>query len=399
MSDIAAHFYAGISALQSENLDQAEAHFQSILNINPDHVPTLINLGALELKRGEGQTAIAYFTQVLILDENNVMARQNLAATFMHYDRFENAMSHYEALKKINALDIEDLYNMGVASAALGQLSSAIDYYQQVIAKNKKHNAALNNLAAIHIRLGKRSEAIDLLQRALQANSSDSASQFMLDVLMNKKQNPTASHDYVRNLFNNYALYYEQHLQKILQYSLPEKGLEILRELQFNQFQQVLDLGCGTGLSGVALCDCSAQLTGVDLSKKMLAHARAKNIYDDLFEADIISFLRADRQQYDLIQALDVLPYFGELDELFTAISPRLRAKGVLLLSAEISEKDNWQIQDSMRFCHHPDYIQGLLESHSMRLLHNSRVIARQENEQNLYVTLMIYLKVDDIAL
>ena len=115
MKEITAHFYAGISALQSENLDQAEAHFQSILNINPDHVPTLINLGALELKRGEGQTAIAYFTQVLILDENNVMARQNLAATFMHYDRFENAVTHYLELQKKNCLEIEDSYNMGVA--------------------------------------------------------------------------------------------------------------------------------------------------------------------------------------------------------------------------------------------------------------------------------------------
>ena len=256
MSEIATHFYAGISALQSENLNQAEAHFQFILNINPDHVPTLINLGALELKRGEGQTAIAYFTQVLILDENNVMARQNLAATFMHYDRFENALTHYEELQKKNLLEIEDIYNMGVASAALGQLSVAINYYQQVIAQEESHNAALNNLAAIYIRLGQRSEAVDLLQRALQVKPQDSASQFMLDVLTNNQQNPAASQDYVRNLFNNYALYYEQHLQKILQYSVPKQSFEILQELGFNQFKQVLDLGCGTGLSGVLLREC-----------------------------------------------------------------------------------------------------------------------------------------------
>ncbi len=388
---IPAHFYSGVLLLQNEKLDQAEHHFQCILEISPDHVPTLINLGALELKRDAGQLAIAYFTQVLILDENNLDARRNLAATFMHYDRFENALTHYVELEKNNQLETEDLYNMGVATAALGQLSTAIHYYQQVISHDNKHSAALNNLAAIHIRLGERSEAKELLERALHANPKDASSQFMLDVLTQNKQNPAASQDYIRNLFNNYALYYEQHLKNILHYNLPQQSLDVLRALQFSSFQHALDLGCGTGLSGVVLKDCSAQLTGVDLSQKMLAHARNKNVYDCLIEADIISFLCADNQSYDLIQALDVLPYFGELNELFSALIPRLSKYGIIMLSAEISDEQPWKIQDSMRFCHNPDYIHDLLLSHSMRLLHRSRVIARQENEQNLYAMLMVY--------
>ena len=388
---ISAHFYIGVLLLQLERLDQAEQHFQFILGIKPDHVQTLINFGALELKRDAGQLAIAYFTQVLILDENNLDARRNLAATFMHYDRFENALTHYVELEKNNQLEIEDLYNMGVAAAALGQLPLAISYYQQVIAYNNKHSAALNNLAAIYIRLGERSEAKDFLELALQASPDDTASRFMLDVLMDRKQNPATSHDYVRHLFNNYALYYEQHLQNILQYNLPQQGLDILRALKFDSFQHVLDLGCGTGLSGVVLRDCSAQLTGVDLSQKMLAHARHKNVYDRLIESDIVSFLWSDAQCYDLIQVLDVLPYFGELNELFAALIPRLSKYGIIVLSAEISDEQPWQIQDSMRFCHNPDYIHEVLLSHSMRLLHRSRVIARQENEQNLYAMLMVY--------
>lgn len=392
--NISSHFYAGVQALQSENLPQAEAHFQAILELHPNHVPTLINLGALELKRGEGQTAIAYFTQVLILDESNVMARQNLAATFMHYDRFENAMTHYNELKKRNLLEIDDLYNMGVASAALGQLSEAIDCYQQVLAEEDTHNAALNNLAAIYIRLGKKSEAIEFLQRALQVKPGDTSSRFMLDVLMNNTYNPETSQDYVRNLFNNYALYYEQHLKKMLEYSLPEQCLERLKALGFNQFLNVLDLGCGTGLSGLVWREYCDHLTGVDLSQKMLEQARKKNVYHELMEADILAFLRESQQHYDLIQALDVLPYFGELKTLLSLVLLRLEKSGLLLLSAEISDDVPWKIQDSMRFCHHPDYIHDLLLSGNMCLLHRSRVVARKENEQNLYVMLFVYQKI-----
>lgn len=399
MKEIASHFYAGIQALQSGEFGEAEMHFQFILDINPDHIPTLINLGALELKRGNAQIAIGYFTQVLILDENNVMARQNLAATFMHYDRFENALTHYKVLEKRGCLEVEDLYNMGVASAALGQLSDAIAYYQQVIAQENTHNAALNNLAAIYIRQGNRSLAVDFLQRALQSRPDDTSSQFMLDVLTNSQQNPAASQDYVRNLFNNYALYYEQHLKKILQYSLPEQSFKILRELNFDRFSHGLDLGCGTGLSGISLRHCCERLTGVDLSSKMLLQARSKNIYDDLIEAEIIRFLSENSTHYDLIQALDVLPYFGQLNELFDKIVPRLSKKGIFVLSAEISEDAPWKIQESMRFCHHPDYIQTLLETYFLQLLHTSKVIARQENDQNLYSSIMIYQKVDDSIL
>ena len=78
---------------------------------------------------------------------------------------------------------------------------------------------------------------------------------------------------------------------------------------------------------------------------------------------------------------------------------PRLNKNGILLLSAEISEEDVWKIQDSMRFSHHPEYIHSILESHGLQKLHCSRVVARQENEQNLYATLFIYQKVDDNAL
>ena len=131
----------------------------------------------------------------------------------------------------------------------------------------------------------------------------------------------------------------------------------------------------------------------------MLAQAQSKHIYDDLIETDIISFLHEDPEYYDLIQALDVLPYFGELDELLEIIIPRLNENGILMLSAEISEKQSWQIQDSMRFCHDPNYIQSILESHRLKELHRSRVVARQENEQNLYAILFIYQKVDDNAL
>ena len=44
---------------------------------------------------------------------------------------------------------------------------------------------------------------------------------------------------------------------------------------------QALDLGCGTGLTGIILREIAKHLTGVDIAAKMLAHAKEKEIYDE----------------------------------------------------------------------------------------------------------------------
>jgi SAM-dependent methyltransferase len=51
----------------------------------------------------------------------------------------------------------------------------------------------------------------------------------------------------------------------------------------------VLDVGAGTGLVGAALraLGFTGQIDGVDLSPQMLDQAREKQVYRDLFEADI----------------------------------------------------------------------------------------------------------------
>lgn len=390
---IQAHFYLGSIFLQEDQLDQAEEHFNFILTINPDHVQTLINFGALALKRNAGQIAINYFTQALALDNNNLEARRNLAATFLHFDRFENALTHYDELQKIAVLETEDYYNMGVITMMLGKFSEAINYYKKTITQEPNHSAALNNLATIYIRLGKRAEAIPFLQRAVQINPNNSSGQFMLNVLQKNHAQPEESQEYVKNLFDHYAFNFDHHLQKILKYSLPEQSIELLRLLHKNKFQQALDLGCGTGLSGATLRDYCVQLTGVDLSAKMLEQARIKKCYDHLIKSDIVAYLQNNQQQYDLIQALDVLPYFGDLKMLFSLIVKNLANNGLLVFSMEISDTQAWLVQDSMRFCHHPDYIQSVLDNYPMRLLHHSKVIARQENEQNLHAMIMIYKK------
>jgi predicted TPR repeat methyltransferase len=212
----------------------------------------------------------------------------------------------------------------------------------------------------------------------------------MLNALTHDNKNPKACSTYVNNLFNNYALYYDQHMQGALSYTLPQHLARLLHNVSLNKVKNAIDLGCGTGLCGNILREVSTHLTGVDIAAKMLLQARHKAIYDQLIEEELISFLQHDKSSYDLMLAADVLPYLGELDTFFLEISTHLTPGGYFLFSHEISPNQPWQLQDSARFSHHPDYIQQRCEEFKLKIIEQASVVGRQQKEQSLDV--MIYV-------
>ena len=212
----------------------------------------------------------------------------------------------------------------------------------------------------------------------------------MLHALTGDEKHPKPCPDYVSNLFNNYALYYDQHMQGSLKYSLPHSIMKALHGLGYIKFNQTIDLGCGTGLSGVVLREVSDHLIGLDIAAKMLAQARDKAVYDTLIEAELLTHLQQCKQQYDLVVAADVLPYSGDLQPLFAIIKQRLSSQGLFVFSSEISTDQPWALQDSARFCHHPEYIRALCEEHDLALIYQDKIVARQQDQHDLFVMLYI---------
>ncbi len=63
-------------------------------------------------------------------------------------------------------------------------------------------------------------------------------------------------------------------------------------------------------------------MVGVDIAPKMLKAAEARGVYERLVEADVLSALDSETQQYDLIVAGDVLIYVGDLTQFMPASAP-----------------------------------------------------------------------------
>jgi predicted TPR repeat methyltransferase len=181
-------------------------------------------------------------------------------------------------------------------------------------------------------------------------------------------QAPRAPNDYLQAVFGGYAERFEAHLIG-LGYRIP--GL--IRAALLAQrpaaetgapIGPLLDLGCGTGLVGVALSDLRiSRLVGVDISGLMLHQARAKHLYTELREADLEAVLAdpalAPAEDWAVITAADVFCYFGDLAAVLAAAHARLRPGGIFIFSVEAlaAPPDGWQLAANGRYRHGAGYL------------------------------------------
>lgn len=67
----------------------------------------------------------------------------------------------------------------------------------------------------------------------------------------------------------------------------------------------------------------------------MLAHAKEKNVYDELLKTELTEYLRDNRGAFDLIVSGDALVYFGDLKDVVAAATAALRPNGLFVFTLE----------------------------------------------------------------
>jgi predicted TPR repeat methyltransferase len=197
-----------------------------------------------------------------------------------------------------------------------------------------------------------------------------------------------APEGYVAALFDGYAPHFEAALLG-LGYRVPgliRRAVERLLPAVAAgaaPLGPVLDLGCGTGLAGVALSDLlHGPLTGVDLSRRMLEQAAAKGIYAALRQADLATVLREVGATYALITAGDVFCYLGDLRETLALCRQRLAPGGLLIFSLERATPGaGWQLVPTGRYAHAPDYLVACLAAAGLQTLECREEALRRDGE------------------
>ncbi len=217
--------------------------------------------------------------------------------------------------------------------------------------------------------LGLHDEAADSYAEALKLGPDDPYVRHLVAASGLVPGAKRAPPEYLRAVFDGYAERFDDHLIS-LGYRIPGAIRQVVAAYLDTGAPNgpVLDLGCGTGLVGVAIGDLPiGPLTGVDVSGRMLAEARAKHLYGTLDQADVLDWLTEDTGSWSLILAGDVLCYFGLLDTLFQAVRARLQPDGWFVFSVEEGQPDGddpgWMLRRQGRYAHTEAYLRDAARS------------------------------------
>ncbi|HEX4293761.1 MAG TPA: methyltransferase domain-containing protein [Rhizomicrobium sp.] len=246
--------------------------------------------------------------------------------------------------------DIAELaLSHGEALLEAGRLPEAIGELQRALRLDHEYADARLALGRAWLAAGEPQKALQAFARLDGADALIASARAML-------ARPRSDAGYVRHLFDQFAADYDARMISQLGYAAPQ----ILRELADlvmagREGLDVLDLGCGTGLTGVAFKDLARRLDGIDLSPVMIEKARARGIYDRLAVADIETAEGAAR--YDLLLAADTLVYLGDLTRIFTAAAESLRAGGFFLFTVESKTDEGFELGPKRRWRHSEPYL------------------------------------------
>ena len=352
---------------------EEEAHRQACLlyerhlQNHPQHADALQKLGVTYLQLKRDEEGLAKLEQALKFNDSLVDIHHNLASVYLHRRQYQLALKHW-LLQLKTAHDIDTLYNIGVTYSYLGRYEEATDYLFSVLKENPKHYESLVNLGAVYLQTNRRDLACNYYHKA-QAIRESPAISFVLKAIAGEKDISSSPPEYVQDLFDQYASHYDEHLQNVLQYRVPEAIAKMVK-VCINPKPQSLycvDLGCGTGLCAPALSPYCHKLVGIDMAQNMLDKAKGKRLYHALYHADVLSKL-ADITQVDLAISGDLLPYFGALDALFSAVSSSLRSQAYWVFSIEKTDIQPYCLGESARFSHSYAYILAMCSEYGLKV-------------------------------
>lgn len=136
-----------------------------------------------------------------------------------------------------------------------------------------------------------------------------------------------------REMYDRWAQVYDQDLNDS-EYQQPSRCAGALAKQIADKSISILDVGCGTGLSGLALKDAGYTIIdGCDLSQGMLDKASELKLYKNLFTCDLNEPpIDAQSQQYHALTAVGVFSFGHIMPEAVDELLRIVKIDGIIII-------------------------------------------------------------------
>tara|TARA_B100001063_G_scaffold134195_1_gene125548 strand:+ start:1007 stop:2308 length:1302 start_codon:yes stop_codon:yes gene_type:complete len=375
----------GSMHLNNLNYNQALICFKSAIEYFPNFIEVYNNVSILYKNIGEHKKAIYFINKAIEIYFDYPISHLNKSEILKELNKPKEALSSLQTALDLNPKFTEALYNSACILDTLGEHSKAKEFYTKTINCDPYFKMAYRNFALLMIRCGKIKEAEKILSSFLKIDPKNTFALHHMSSITGQK-NLVKEEQYSRDLFNNFnAKSFENNYTEKLLYRAPEKLKKMLignlKEVPI--FENAIDLGCGSGLSGLAFREYVNFLLGIDISENMISLVKERKIYDKLILSDLSELSLLGDKSFDLIISSDVFPYKGNLEKIFSYIKTISSKKAFFIFSTEYSESlDDFKLELTGRYSHSHNYIKNLLMMNSFALLNFQTGNLRKEGSE-----------------
>ncbi len=406
---------------EAGRLDAAEHLYEQALAVEPDSPDALHLLGVLEAQRGNHKQAARLIGQAIALLPQEAMFHNNLGNVWMERGCVEDAEACYRQAQMLAPLRVDVLNNLGVLLSLTKRRDDGEQLLKRAAELAPKFSDARQNLAnhylragrvpealgqclegllvaprsrtlrhllgRLYVALGRIDEATALYRTWLESEPDSVEAKYMLSACSGQGVPDRAPDAFVTTTFDAFADSFDAKLAQ-LSYRAPALVAEAVARHAAAPAKElaVLDAGCGTGLCGPLLAPYASCLVGVDLSAGMLQRAKAREVYDELAQDELVAFLAGRPACCDLLVSADTLCYFGRLEAFAAAARGALRDGGLLVFTVEAEADEpaspEFRLQAHGRYSHRRDYVETTLLAAGLRPVDVQPAILRMEAEK-----------------
>lgn len=124
---------AGLAFKNTGDLKKAEELFLRALQIDPNYLPSLNNLGVLYLEKGLYEKANEYFLKALELSPQDPEIYVNLGISFFKSSNFQKARQYFEEALKLNNKLYQPYYYLGIICLNQNEKEKALSNFQRLL--------------------------------------------------------------------------------------------------------------------------------------------------------------------------------------------------------------------------------------------------------------------------
>ena len=373
----------GMLARARGDAEHELAALQRTVAAAPQWAVAHLELARTLVQSGDHMAAAESADRAVAVEQQSVLVRMTAASIVGNTGNTPAQERHLRTAYALWPENRRVANSLGIFLIGRRRLDEAEAHWRRLHESDPEDVLALGNLGACLSGLGRNAEAIDYLQRALARDPDNEQTRFQLAIAHGETP-ATQPREMIRGLFDSYATHFDPHLVGGLKYHVPQRVAAMIHELRPGGFD-LLDLGCGTGLTGVYLGKASGKLVGIDLSPGMLAQAAKHNIYTELHEADLLDWLRqVPPETFDIVTANDVFIYVGDVSAVIPACHAVLRPGGLLIFSCETADasEDELVLRPSRRYAHSQRAITRLCEQAGFSACRFENLDLRMEGNQ-----------------